>query len=588
MASGIKEIRERVVQIVEAATPDVDPFITYRDIGGRKPIEQYPVTGRASQTTRQFQVTSQAISEEGFLGGCEVEQQQRIRITLRYYVSDKPDGLLEVTDRAASDSARIEERLLLPAYSDNWVGTPLININFAGAADLYQGTLQDVWYMGLDYVVTYRLDQDTLGGEFAGNYSTLQALKAALVGRKTGTTARLINARTRELIGVWVVGSTRVRVVDFTKADGTEFLDGTDIISQGAGTWSITYGTGLVVATDAAEFFGYGDRANSDILGTGTHTSYTREEIDSYTSQGDIDAVTGTTDQVVALVGADGSLTNHQRWDNVSAWDVISVPAALCYTTVASLLAAAGTPGARAALCERAGATPLVWYRFVAELSVWWPEEFVFESLNSAEQAMWDSFVAAGSGSYVWTSAGVKQSGVASRVTFEGLHPAGISLTSILSALIDMQIEADVEAATTPDKYDVSVRLGWGSSRNNEIGAGFRSNIASTDRTRGLIDYLNGGARTSFSVGVITDVAPSAKFRVSLGWGILSNARPQGLAGGLKNVDTNAVSVAWGTIPAPVIPELVEDIYGVILDWIPTGTTGSSVVRRVTFGLGVS
>jgi hypothetical protein len=205
VASGVKEISERMAQILENTTPDVDDWVTYREVMDPREIEEIPHTGSAAQTTRQFQITPLPIEEEGDLQGCYVDQWQRIRIKLRYYVSDKPGGYTEVVNRAASDSARIEDAFLNPSYADNWIGTPLENINVAGSVPLFAGTKSNLLYQSLDYRVMYRLDRDTYGGIFSANFITLADLTAALSGLKYGTTARLIDATTRELIQTYIV-----------------------------------------------------------------------------------------------------------------------------------------------------------------------------------------------------------------------------------------------------------------------------------------------------------------------------------------------------------------------------------------------
>jgi hypothetical protein len=205
VASGVKEIAERMAQILENTTPDVDDWVTYREVMDPREIEEIPHTGSAAQTTRQFQITPLPIEEEGDLQGCYVDQWQRIRIKLRYYVSDKPGGYTEVVNRAASDSARIEDAFLNPSYADNWIGTPLENINVAGSVPLFAGVKSNMLYQSLDYRVMYRLDRDTYGGIFSANFITLADLTAALSGLKYGTTARLIDATTRELIQTYIV-----------------------------------------------------------------------------------------------------------------------------------------------------------------------------------------------------------------------------------------------------------------------------------------------------------------------------------------------------------------------------------------------
>jgi hypothetical protein len=206
-----------MAQIIENATPDVDAWITYREIMDPREIEEIPHTGQAAQTTRQFQITPLPIEEEGDLGGCFVDQWQRIRIKLRYYVSDKPGGYTEVVDRAASDSARIEEALLNPPSDSNWIGTPCENINVAGSVPLFAGLKSNMLYQSLDYRVMYRLSRDTYGGIFSANFIALtgaDGLNAAMAGQPFGTTARLLDATSLELLQTYMVTALGVEEVN--------------------------------------------------------------------------------------------------------------------------------------------------------------------------------------------------------------------------------------------------------------------------------------------------------------------------------------------------------------------------------------
>jgi hypothetical protein len=489
MASGIAEIRARMVDIIETATPDVDAWITYRGVPGARDIQEREDTGSPAQTTRGFQVVSLPIEEEGFLGGCSVDQHQRLRVILRYYVSDKPGAWDEANDRAASDAARIEERLLRPpTLENNWIGTPLIDIRFSGSVPLYQTTLTNVWFMSLDFTCLYRLDQDSFGGVFCGNYTTLTALKTALSGTSTGSTARLINSSTRELVGVWINAASGIRSfgdVNFLVAEDANFVDGTDIISQAGGSWAITYGTGIVVSTAAAEFYGYAELANSDILGTGTTTSYTRIESTTYTVLGDLTATSGSTDELRRLVDTAGALDTDYRWDNVSAWDALNVGggAGLVteHTTLAAIYGIAGpTNGDRALLKNSSDAEVGIW-RY--DGTQWLLEgELDWTAVGTDFATMFAGYVTTSNATATGTVSGLQITPTATGLPYPWV--------SIQTSSSTMAWDTTIRSVFSESQW--SWDAGWTAYRAGTVGVGIGSSSAVTHASCGGVDQTSG------------------------------------------------------------------------------------------------
>jgi hypothetical protein len=592
MSTAIKQIRERVEDILENITPGVSPAITLRRWLGSRDILTGEHTESAAKTTRQFQVVALPVRDPGFLGGGSVDQWQTLRITIRYYMSDRPDGWEDVHDLAAADSADIYEALM---DDGQWVGTSAEGAALGDAVPLTASpTISSLGFQVLHYRVLYNRCNAGSGGTWTAHFYTLGALLAYLDTKPKGTAAKLANERTQEIIGVWVKDDIEGTWCDFSKADGTEFADGVDIISQGAGTWAITYGTGIVVSTDAAEFYGFARLANSDILGTGTTTIYTRAKIHTYTSQADIDAVTGTTDQVVALVGSDGSLTSHQRW-NGSAWVVLEVAAgtaAIGYTDLSLLFASAGVDGARAALWERVNGTPLVWYRYLSEKGQWWPEQHRFSGLTAAEQAVWDTFVEAGSGAYTWTPEGIQFATADSRVKFIGLYPAGAN--PIRWALINTTLKAAMVVPTggaAADRQTIAASTGWGASRTNRVGVlmeHYRSltgvNVSGYCVAAGVALSVTAGPIGGGTVaGQIQDVAvvSGTGFDTS-GASLISELIPG--AGRVKNRTTLVESFEsnWFDQLCGTFDE-DTDLYGLELEYVRLlGVTGTATVSSVS------
>jgi hypothetical protein len=564
VSTGIEQIRERVEDVLENIVSNESPQITLRRWLDSRDILTGEHKGTAAKTTRQFQVLALPVRDAGFLGGGSVDQWQTLRITIRYYMSDSGDGWVNAHTLAAADSAEIYEALM---DDGQWVGTSAEGAALGDAVPLTASpTLSNLAFQVLHYRVLYNRCNAGSGGTWTAHFYTLGALLAYLDTKPKGTAAKLVNERTQEIIGVWVKDDIEGTWCDFSKADGTEFADGVDIISQGAGTWAITYGTGIVVSTDAAEFYGFARLANSDILGTGTTTIYTRAKIHTYTSQADIDAVTGTTDQVVALVGSDGTLTSHQRWTG-SAWVVIEpsagTPAALKYTSLASLFAAAGSQGARAAFVESSGGAPLIWYAYSTRSSKWRPVEYRWDNLTAAEQAVWDSLIAAGSDPNTWATTGVQLSGATDQsLIFEGLHAAGSTpiLATGGAGLFSMVLRV---TSTISSGYAIAEML-WGSSRNNGLGLSVRKSSTTTFNNSGTI--LRAGVRT---------------FRLSGGFGAPDDDTPCSTAGAVS-VDaaddfemysgtiTNLTTPTshggtWGDSALGAMAETSEDCVGVML-----------------------
>ena len=86
MASGIAEIVDRMVTIVEAAVPDY-PTATeerFRELPGEQAIEDAPAAGSYAMTNRQFQVWPSPDIRFGQLNGTYIDLLQRVELRVRY------------------------------------------------------------------------------------------------------------------------------------------------------------------------------------------------------------------------------------------------------------------------------------------------------------------------------------------------------------------------------------------------------------------------------------------------------------------------------------------------------------------------
>jgi hypothetical protein len=376
MAAGIKEIRQRAADLLETAVPDVDSWIKYREIQGYRDITEMEHTSQAAQTTRQFQVLAIPIDEEGFLGGCSVDQQQRLRITLRYYTQpttsrgESSFDYQSTWDRIGSDSARILEVLERPPVEGNWDGTPLRDIRFVSSTEPFTSDVANMVYVALDFEVLYRLDQQQGSGVITRAFGTLTEVREYLDGKEAGTVARLQNLRTKEAIGLWIQltdGTAKlIGDCDFTKADGTEFdISATgDIRPRGVGTASITYGTGLVVATEGAQFWGAREKTDRDFLHVGTHTNYTvpvEPYLGEFFAVGDLPSPANTDDVAYVVDESTGAISDLYRYDG-AVWNACGGGGGTIgeHTTLADLFAQTPTAGDRRAVV-RSGAVVGEW-----------------------------------------------------------------------------------------------------------------------------------------------------------------------------------------------------------------------------------
>jgi hypothetical protein len=192
VSTAITQIRERVEEILENITPDVTPAITLRKWLGSRDITTAEHTGSAAQTTRQFQVVPLPVRDPGFLGGGSVDQWQILRITIRYYMTDRDDGWVDVHDLAAADSAAIYEALL---DDTQWVGTQAEGAALGDAVPLTASpTISNIGFQVLHYRVLYNRCDPGEGGKWARNFTSLADLTTYLLTQDLGTIACLVDS----------------------------------------------------------------------------------------------------------------------------------------------------------------------------------------------------------------------------------------------------------------------------------------------------------------------------------------------------------------------------------------------------------
>lgn len=112
MALSIAELAARAATLVEAATPDVDPAITYREASYAHPLPLLGPRDTDAETTREFQVDVSAPISIDFRS-C-TKPLHTLVVIMRYAVAavDDRERLSRLRDRIRSDQARIADALV--------------------------------------------------------------------------------------------------------------------------------------------------------------------------------------------------------------------------------------------------------------------------------------------------------------------------------------------------------------------------------------------------------------------------------------------------------------------------------------------
>lgn len=546
MAAGIKEVRERAAILIEASVPDVDSSILFKEISGKLPIERQPHTGSASQTTRQFQIRSIPIDDEGFLGGCSVDQRQRIRVTVRYYSTDERSDWQTVTDRMGADSARIEEVLLRPSLESNWTGTPLLGIWLDSAEGPFDSDVQNMAYMSMDFEVLYRLDQEQASSVLVRSFNTLAEVREYLDTVNAGDISRLANARTTETIGYWLQRSDGTASLlgdcNWAKADGGEFMiaaDG-DIRPRGAGTASITYGTGLVVAGEGVQFWGARELTDRDYLHVGTHATYaipTQRYLGEFFAVGDLPSPANTDDVAYVVSESTGAVSDLYRYDG-AVWNACGGGSSSItdYSTQALLFAVTPTAGLRASLVR--DATGVVCGIYQADGTRWRLDgELNLAAMGSDGGTMLAGYISTVNASASWGASGLT-------VTPSATITWGVAQLTVVSSGVRVGDANAHPLVSVHAKADMSP---FNNRRITACGVHLVPDAGGTRFISGGVDYRNSSGSSTYAFCVFGDpAAPSFSFGGSVvGYDDdVSLSSTAGMAGSTYTVDatvTNAI-----------------------------------------------
>jgi hypothetical protein len=155
MATSIDAIRVAASALIESATPDVEPAITYRPIEGKQRIRDAPTLHSPDATTRTYLVwcgtDSPTFSD---FDGSLIHFWTTIVVGIRYHVpSTSPNAWTRLTDLIASDILRITHQL---NQVPGWAATTKQNIE-APELDEPEEIAPDLWLVELVYPVLISL-----------------------------------------------------------------------------------------------------------------------------------------------------------------------------------------------------------------------------------------------------------------------------------------------------------------------------------------------------------------------------------------------------------------------------------------------
>lgn len=138
MSVGIAEIRARAVELIEAATPDVDPAIGYHECSYEAPLEEIGSALSRTETMRGFHVLAEPVQRIEGAGSSCTHVVQPLVVRVRYDLAgwDRPELISHAFDVAYSDQARIAASLRSPPAGTTWAGLPSLEIDLASATPL--------------------------------------------------------------------------------------------------------------------------------------------------------------------------------------------------------------------------------------------------------------------------------------------------------------------------------------------------------------------------------------------------------------------------------------------------------------------
>lgn len=162
MSTTIAQVREGLVQTIEAITPSHRPLIKWRNGPPSVGVERGAVAPRALDNTRRFQLLAMPDPQPNQWTGTCTHILQTLRLTVTYDVrGDEPTE--DVHDMAACDAADIMRLVTRPigAVTTNWP-SGLNSISIIGEAGLEPSDAHDndnLWVMVITLEADYTYEE---------------------------------------------------------------------------------------------------------------------------------------------------------------------------------------------------------------------------------------------------------------------------------------------------------------------------------------------------------------------------------------------------------------------------------------------
>ncbi len=155
MAETIDTVRATCAALIEGATPDIEPALTYREASYHAFLDVLPAEGTPFEHTREFHVVAdppQSMRQQGSCFICEIP----LWIVVRYDIGmwDDREAMSRLTNLAVSDQMRISKEMQRAPGSTTW-GAPVEDPpQFVSATQPIQSTATaNMWLAEQVYLV---------------------------------------------------------------------------------------------------------------------------------------------------------------------------------------------------------------------------------------------------------------------------------------------------------------------------------------------------------------------------------------------------------------------------------------------------
>jgi hypothetical protein len=405
IADAIDVIREGLKAVT---SPDYIDGTAWTEASIIEALERQEHQG--NRATRVFQVLPGVVTEIGDFVGPGYEIWQEVHIRFRYAMDRRNDDrFYDIQKMFGVDGGRVVEKLTRPPVGD-WGDGGICNLQFVDQTPLeanedVQGVHETVITIRVLYILAELTE--AIRGVLLKRFGTYDQLRANLAALNcVGLLHRLVNDQTLERIADYrwtgtkavMVGDADLTVVG-DGATGTASYTTTasgNIRPKAGGSVTLTYGTGVVVATAGAFFYAAQESATLDPLHVGTHTTWgiaqqADQWVGQHLSEGELPAA-GTADRVGVVISEATGALQSVYLDNGTAWTALSTNGGITvYNTISALFGASASPGDVAELQTTGGSRVGLWV-YDGALSRWKPmpdTEFAVAAAAGELLSMW-------------------------------------------------------------------------------------------------------------------------------------------------------------------------------------------------------